>query len=139
MAGASRRSRRAQSEWKVDTHIRLQSEPSSASTRAAHLFGGLVRESDGQHFMRGGVPVADEVGDAACDDARLARAGAGEDEQRSVDVKDRFALFGVERIQELQSRISILPSPTWRDSAVDRRRNRGARQCRRRGAEAAAP
>ena len=30
------------------------------------------------------------------DDARLARAGAGEDQQRSVDVQNRFALFGVE-------------------------------------------
>jgi len=67
----------------------------------AHLFRSLVRESDSQDFMRAGVPIADEVGDAACDDARLAGAGAGEDEQRSVDVKDRFALFGVEGIEEL--------------------------------------
>ena len=30
------------------------------------------------------------------DDARLARAGAGEDQQRAVGVKNRFALFGIE-------------------------------------------
>ena len=47
------------------------------------------------------VAVADEVGDAAGDDAGLARPGAGEDQQRSVDVKDRFALFGVEGVEKL--------------------------------------
>ena len=34
MAGASRRSSRAQSEWNVDTHMPVTSEPSSDSTRA---------------------------------------------------------------------------------------------------------
>ena len=51
--------------------------------------------------MRLGVAVADEVGDAAGDDARLARPGAGEDQQRSVGVQDRLALFGVEGVEEL--------------------------------------
>jgi hypothetical protein len=34
------------------------------------------------------------------DDARLARAGAGEDEQGALPVKDGFALFGVEAVEE---------------------------------------
>ena len=51
--------------------------------------------------MRLGVAVADQVGDAAGDDACLAGSGAGQDEQRSVDVQDRFALFGIERFEEL--------------------------------------
>ena len=67
----------------------------------AHLLGGLVRERDGEHLVRLGVAVADEVGDAAGDDARLAGAGAGEDQQRPVDVQDGFALFGVEGVEEL--------------------------------------
>ena len=52
MAGASRRSSRAHSEWNVETHMRLQSAPSSASTRVAHLLGGLVREGDGENLVR---------------------------------------------------------------------------------------
>ena len=47
------------------------------------------------------VAVADEVGDAAGDDARLAGSRAGEDQQRPVDVQDGFALFGVEGVEEL--------------------------------------
>ena len=47
------------------------------------------------------VAVADEIGDAAGDDARLAGTGAGEDQQRPVDVQDRFALFGVQGVEEL--------------------------------------
>ena len=101
MAGASRRSSRAHSEWNVETHMRLQSDPSSASTRVAHFLGGLVGERDGEDFVRLGVAVADEIRDAAGDDARLARAGAGEDEQRPVDVQDRFALFGIQGVEEL--------------------------------------
>ena len=64
----------------------------------AHFLGGLVRERDGQHFMRLCVAVADQVGDAAGDDARLAGAGAGEDQQRSVEVQDRFALLRVQGV-----------------------------------------
>jgi hypothetical protein len=41
------------------------------------------------------VTVADEIGDAAGDDARLARPGSGEDQQRSFRVKDCLALLGV--------------------------------------------
>ena len=66
-----------------------------------HLFGGLVREGDGEHLVRLGMAVADEVGDAARDDARLARACSREDQQRPADVQDRFALLGIEGFQEL--------------------------------------
>jgi hypothetical protein len=41
------------------------------------------------------MAVANEVRDPAGDDARFARPGAGEDEKRSLGVKDRVALFGV--------------------------------------------
>jgi hypothetical protein len=39
------------------------------------------------------VAVADQVRDAAGNDARLAGSGAGEDQQRSAEVQDRFALL----------------------------------------------
>ena len=61
----------------------------------AHFLRRLVRERDREHFVRLRVAVADEIRDAAGDDARLARAGAGKDQQRTFGVKDRFALLGV--------------------------------------------
>ena len=55
-----------------------------------------------------GVAVADQVGDAAGDDARLAGAGAGEDQQRAVDVQDRFALFGIQGVEEIHIGARVL-------------------------------
>ena len=63
-----------------------------------HLLRRLVGEGDREDFVGLRVAVADEVGDAAGDDARLARPRAGEDEQRAVQVQDRLALFGVEGV-----------------------------------------
>ena len=40
--------------------------------------------------------LADEPGDAVGDDARLARPGAGENQERSVAVGHGFALLGIE-------------------------------------------
>jgi len=51
--------------------------------------------------VRLGVAVADQVGDAAGDDARLAGSGAGEDQQRSAEVEDRFALLRVQGVEEI--------------------------------------
>jgi hypothetical protein len=67
----------------------------------AHLFRRFVREGDGEHLVRLCVAVADEVRNPAGDDASFSRPGAGKDEKRSVDVQDRFALFGVERVEEI--------------------------------------
>ena len=98
MAGASRRSSRAQSAWNVDTHIPLQSDPSSASTRARISSAALLVKVTASTSSGAGVAVADEIRDAARDDARLAGSGAREDQQRSLDVQNRFALFRVEGI-----------------------------------------
>ena len=43
------------------------------------------------------VGIRDEMSDSAGDDSRFAGAGTGEDQQRALDVQDRFALFRVER------------------------------------------
>jgi hypothetical protein len=52
--------------------------------------------------MRLGMAVADEKRDATGDDPRLAGTGAGQNQQRSVRVENSVALFGIERVEELQ-------------------------------------
>ena len=44
---------------------------------------------------------ADQVGDAVGDDARLAGARAGENEQRAVDLQHGLALLGVQFVEEV--------------------------------------
>ena len=68
-----------------------------------HLLGGLVRERDGEHLVGARQALLDGVRDAVRDDARLAGAGAGEDEHRAVGVHDGLALFGVERREQIHS------------------------------------
>jgi hypothetical protein len=62
----------------------------------AHFLGRLVREGDREHLARPRVSLANEVSDAMDDDARLAGAGAGQDEQRTVHVEHGLALLGVQ-------------------------------------------
>ncbi len=65
----------------------------------AHLGGRLVGERDRQDL--GGVHAhVDEVGDAVREHAGLARAGAGDDEQRAGLVHDRIELVGVQPLGE---------------------------------------
>ena len=121
MAGASRRSSRAQSEWNVDTHMPAAVRAEQRLDARPHLLGGLVREGDGEHFVRLRVAVADEVGDAAGDDARLARARAGEDQQRAVGVQHRFALFGIRESRNCMSGLELrgwVPAPGQATSKI---------------------
>ena len=60
----------------------------------AHLIGGLVGERHGEDGF-GRHALGEQIGDAIGDDAGLARAGAGEDEERSVEGRDGFALRAV--------------------------------------------
>ena len=104
IAGASRRSSRAHSAWNVEIHIREQSVPQQRRHARAHLLGGLVGERDGEHARRAGArPVRDEVRDAVRDDARLARAGAGEDQHGAVGLQHGLALFGIQAGREIHS------------------------------------
>ena len=61
----------------------------------AHLPCRLVGEGHRKDVVRLGVPVANEIGDPIGDDARLAGAGAGEDQEWSITMEHRFALFGI--------------------------------------------
>jgi hypothetical protein len=109
---------RAQIEWKVPTHRRsdLGDVAAHLVDALAHLAGGLVGEGDGEDAP-GGHALFEELGDAVGDDARLAGARAGEDQQRRAAVVDGRLLFGV----ELHAR--SLPRLTCRAPA--RRRCRG--------------
>ena len=66
----------------VDAEQRLDARP--------HLFRRFVGEGDGEDPVRLGQPLADEVGDAVGDDARLAGARAGQDQQRAVGLEERL-------------------------------------------------
>ena len=73
--------------------------------------------------------AADEMGDAERDDARLARARAGEDEQRPFDLLDGFALLGVESVRKsirLERRVARGHAPLQ----YSERRTADAARCR---------
>ena len=101
-AGGSRRP----AEWKVETHdaarpprVRVARAASPSRSRispAALLVKVTARIDQGAHAHR-----LHQVGDAVDDDPGLARARAGEDQQRAVAVDDRLALLGVEGFEEV--------------------------------------
>ena len=81
---------------------RLQSRRRAAPRRAARISSAALLVKVTASTSSGvRVAVADEVGDAVRDDARLAGPGAGEDQQRPVDVQHGLALFGVERSRKI--------------------------------------
>ena len=98
MAVASRRSRRAHSAWNVEIQEPDQRRADQRLDARTHFFRRFVGEGDGKNLVVLRVAFRQEVGDALRDDARLARAGAGKDEQRAVDVQDGVALFGIETL-----------------------------------------
>ena len=67
----------------------------------AHLLRGLVGEGDRQDLARPRAPAVDEVRDPVRQHAGLARAGAGEDQQRTLAVQDGLALGLVEPLQKV--------------------------------------
>ena len=66
----------------------------------AHLLRGLVGERDRQDLVRARLARAQQVGDPVGQHAGLARAGAGQDQQRPLAVRDRVALRLVEALQQ---------------------------------------
>ena len=75
-----------------------------------HLAGGLVGEGDGQNRVGRDAFFLDQPGDAAGDDAGLARAGAGQDEQRALGGFDGGALFGIQIGEERLQGVGPVPS-----------------------------
>ena len=66
----------------------------------AHLRRRLVGERDREDLPGTGLPGRQQVGDPVGEDAGLAGAGAGEDQERAAGVLDRFALRRVEAGQQ---------------------------------------
>ncbi len=61
-----------------------------------HLARGLVGEGDRENFARPGAAEAENMGDAHGEDARLAGAGAGQHQDRTVQRLDREPLLGIQ-------------------------------------------
>ena len=85
----------------------------------AHLAGGLIGEGDGEDAPGRHAGLADEVGDAVGDDARLARPRPGQDEQRAGGAGDGLSLGGVER-RRGRGRGSGASAGAWREGSSGR-------------------
>ena len=86
----------------------LASLAEQALDALAHLARRLVGEGDGEDAPRRDAALADQVRDAMRQRARLARAGAGEDQQRAVAVQDRLLLHRIERREEITTATTTL-------------------------------
>ena len=115
MSRAWMRSRRAAAAWKVPPQTRSRRAARAVAARredrldpAQHLGGGAAREREQQDAPRVGAAL-DEVGDAVHERGRLAGAGAGDDEQRTVAVLGGGELLGVELDEhEASSSVGLL-------------------------------
>ncbi len=65
-----------------------------------HLFRRLVGESDGEQTQRAGLPALDQPCDARGEHARLAAAGAGQNERGLMRQGDGFELMFVEAVEK---------------------------------------
>jgi GMP reductase len=69
-----------------------------------HLLRRLVGEGDGEHAARRELAGLDQPGDARGEDARLAGAGAGEDQRRLRRQGDGGELLGIQALQQARRR-----------------------------------
>ena len=93
---------------------------------AAHLARGLVGKGDREDLGRPDPVRRDQVGDAVGEDARLARPGAGDDQQRPFGVQDGLSLRGIQVGEVLLGRqhghaSSLAPYEAGEDTAHERR------------------
>ena len=73
--------------------------PGQRADAHAHLARRLVGEGDRQDLMRASAAGGDEMRDAGGQDARLADAGAGENQDRPVQRLDRAPLLFVQAVE----------------------------------------
>jgi hypothetical protein len=66
----------------------------------AHLAGGLIGERDGENRVRVDAMHLDEARDAHRKDTRLARTGAGENEERTIPMEHGFTLCRIQPTEE---------------------------------------
>ena len=82
-------------EWNVETKTSAPGGPASAVIRSRISFDALLVNVTARIRLRIG-PLHQQIGDAVGDDAGLARASAGEDEERPLRGGHRLALRRVE-------------------------------------------
>ena len=92
---------RPQAAWKVRIQIARAVAAEHVLEPLAHLPRRLVRERDREDLVRLHAVRPDQVGDAMRQHPRLAGAGAGDHEQRPVDVQHSLALGRVQACEEL--------------------------------------
>jgi len=85
-----------------------------------HLGRGLVGKRDGKDLPGLNAQVAEHMCDTEGQDAGLARAGAGKDQQRALGGQDRLALSGIKAV-DVDERLGGLGRR--RGSVVDVERN----------------
>jgi hypothetical protein len=68
-----------------------------------HLARRLVGEGHRQDLVRAGAALAQDMGDAGGQHARLAGAGAGEHQHRAIERFHRLALLGIEPVEIARS------------------------------------
>ena len=107
MAGASRRSNLAHSEWKVDTHMRLQSVPSSASTRPRISSAALLVNVTASTSFGCASPLPTRWAMRLVMTRVLPEPAPAKIEQRPANVKNSLTLLGIERLQELHRTGSV--------------------------------
>src|SRR5262249_34732711 len=87
-------------QWRLGDSARRLEQSRHA---VAHFLGGLIGEGDGENLARPHAVIQNEVRNAVRDDAGLAAAGAGQDEERTFGVLDGLALPGIELCEEIHS------------------------------------
>src|SRR6185436_14565453 len=93
--------------------------PDQRQRSVTHLPRRLVGEGDDQQLRRPRLFLREDVRHAGGQDARLARAGAGQHQQRAFGAHHRFALLGVEPLQ-----IIVAGRPAARRTGARAFRNR---------------
>ncbi len=91
---------RTHAEWNVVTHIALARGPTRAATRSFISPAALLVNVIARIWPGCTLRAAEQVGDAVGQDPGLARAGAGDDEQRRSFVYDGGPLLGVEPFEQ---------------------------------------
>ena len=100
---------------------RAHAPPDQQLGAVAHLAGRLVGERDREDLARLDRAGRDQVGDPVGQHPRLARAGAGEDQQRPVAVGDGLALGLVQRRPAAFRARSLASTIVWSRYGSERR------------------
>lgn len=66
-----------------------------------HFTSGFIGKGHCQDLIGAYALLTDQIGDALCQDARLARARAGENQNGARASGDRFFLLGVKRVERI--------------------------------------